>query len=248
MDTIPLWLPFVFFAIALVYATVGFGGGSSYLAALALLGLPHTMIPQVALVCNALVSAGGVWHFHRAGHVALPRVFPFVLASIPMAYLGGRIPVGPRLFAVLLGLSLLAAALRMMLTAPETSPRALGARRAWALGLPIGALLGLLAGLVGIGGGVFLAPLLVLTRWSDAKGAAGAAAVFILVNSIAGLAGQFTKGVFVDATLVPLALAVVLGGQVGSRLGSRRLPVPHVRKLLSALVLIVSLRTLWGAF
>jgi uncharacterized membrane protein YfcA len=110
----------------------------------------------------------------------------------------------------------------------------------------VGGALGFLAGLVGIGGGIFLAPVLILTGWTDARGAAATSAVFILLNSAAGLGGQLARGVFLDATIVPLALAVFLGGQVGSRLGSYHLPLAGVRRLLAALILFVSVRILWG--
>ena len=247
MESIPLWLPALFFLIAAFYATVGFGGGSSYLAALSLIGLSYQTIPQTALVCNLIVSGGGVWHFHRAGHLRWKRMIPFVVLSVPMAYLGGRAPVSRELFLLLLGGSLFVAGMRMFLPVPRAGVFAsMSTRGAWLVGVPVGAALGFLAGIVGIGGGIFLAPVLILTRWTDARGAAATAAVFILVNSGAGLAGQLSKGIFLDQMILPLALAVLLGGQIGSRLGSYRLPIEGVRRLLAALILFVSARILWG--
>lgn len=248
MDTIPLWLPFVFFLVAAVYSTVGFGGGSSYLAILALIGLSHVVIPQAALVCNLVVATGGVWHFHKQGHLDFRRVLPFVVLSIPMAFLGGTVPIERQLFMLLLGGSLFFAAVRMVL--PENRVGAftnLSVRATWIVGMLMGAALGFLSGVVGIGGGIFLAPVLIISGWGNARQTAGAAALFILVNSAAGLAGQVSKGVHMDMMLIPLVVAVLVGGQIGSRLGSHRLSVARVRHLLAALILFVSLRIVWGA-
>ena len=248
MESLPIYLPVLFFVIALFYASVGFGGGSSYLAVLALLGWSHTLIPQTALVCNLIVAGGGVWHFHRGGHLQIRKVLPFIALSIPMAYLGGRLPVGRQLFFVLLGASLLVAGARMFLPAgAAVVARELSGRKAWLVGAPIGAVLGLLSGLVGIGGGVFLAPVLILAGWTNARGAAAAAALFIIVNSGAGLVGQFSKGVFINHMVIPLALAVLLGGQIGARLGAYRLPVNVVRRLLATLIILISFRIMWSA-
>lgn len=248
MDSLPLWLPLLFFVIAVVYSTVGFAGGSSYLAALALIGLPHQGIPQVALVCNLIVSAGGVWHFQRGKHLDLFRTLPFLVLSVPMAFLGGRVPIGERLFTILLGGSLCVAGARMLISDRRfTRTRVVTRAMAWAIGLPVGAALGFLAGLVGIGGGIFLAPVLLLSGWANAKQTAAAASVFILVNSAAGLGGQFTKGIYVDAMVIRLALAAWLGGQVGSRVGSYHLPLLGVRRLLASLILVVSIQLIWRA-
>ncbi len=244
-ESLPLWVPVIFFAIAAVYAMAGLGGGSSYVAALAVLGLPFGAIPQVALACNALVTAGGVWHFGRAGRVPWKLCLPFVVASVPAAYLGGRVPIGPRPFALVLGLALLAAAARM-LTAPAVREiRPVTLRSAWLIGVPVGAVLGLLSGLVGIGGGVFLAGVFLLARWSDARATAGALAVFTFANSVAGLTGHIHKGLMIGAGAVPLMLAAVIGGQLGSRLGARGLPLARLRQVLAVLMMIVALDLLW---
>jgi uncharacterized membrane protein YfcA len=248
METLPFWLPLLFFLIATFYATVGFGGGSSYLAVLALIGLPYTTIPQTALVCNLVVSGGGVWHFHRGRHLEWRRVLPLVALSVPMAYLGGRIPIGKQVFLLLLGVSLFVAGTRMFLPLKRRGLLSSTSTRAvWLVGLPLGAALGFLAGIVGIGGGIFLAPLLILTGWGDARATAAASSVFILVNSAAGLTGQLAKGVYLDAMILPLVLAVFLGGQIGSRLGSYQLGVVRVQRLIGALILLVSVRVLLGA-
>jgi len=246
VDPFFLWIVVAFFAAAIVYSMVGFGGGSAYLAILALAGVPYQSIPQIGLVCNLVVSAGGVWHFWRGGHLRMSTVMPFVVFSVPMAFVGGSIAVSDELFVVLLAGALFAAGARMFISDRASSAKIASTRYAWWLGAPIGALLGLLAGIVGIGGGIFLAPVLLLSGWATAKQAAAAASVFIFVNSAAGLAGQFSKGFHVDATLIPLVIAAWLGGQIGSRAGAYRISSLGIRRLLAALVVLVSLRLIWG--
>jgi uncharacterized membrane protein YfcA len=244
-----LWLPFAFLAVALVYAMVGFGGGSSYLAVLALTSMPYQSIPQIALLCNVIVTIGGVWHFHRGGHFDFKKIAPFFVLSIPMAYVGGRIAIGQQLFTLLLGISLIAAGARAFFPNGRRDQEAsVATARVWGVGLPIGAGLGFLAGLVGIGGGVFLAPVLLLTGWFGAKQVAAAASLFILVNSVAGLTGQLVKGAHIGWSIIPLALAVFVGGQVGSRLGAYRLPGRGIQRMLAALILAVGLRLIWRLF
>ena len=224
---------------------VGFGGGSSYLAVLVLLGLPHQQIPPLALICNLIVTIGGFWNFYRAGHFRLGKVLPFVVLSIPMAYWGGTFLIGKKLFSLLLGVSLMAVAVRMILGGKEFQiTREASSKQAWIFGLPVGALLGFLSGLIGIGGGIFLSPLLLLMRWVNAKESAAAASFFIVVNSFAGLIGHWQKGVFQLDGLLPLGIAVFLGGQIGSRLGAYRLPQVSLQRVLAGLVFYVSARLL----
>lgn len=245
---LPVWVPIAFFIIALFYAMVGFGGGSSYLAILVLAGLAYQEIPSVALLCNIIVAAGGCWHFYRAGHFRWRIILPFVVLSIPMAYLGGQLLIEEKLFCLLLGFSLLCVVIRMLLPDKmfeEVKP--IRTAHAWLVGIPLGAGLGFLSGLVGIGGGIFLSPLLLFLRWVRVKQAAAAASFFILVNSLSGLAGQLHKGFFNLDILLPLALAVFVGGQIGSRLGATHVPAIVLRKALAMLILCASGRLLWGA-
>ncbi len=227
---------------------VGFGGGSSYLAVLVLAGLPYQSIPATALVCNLIVTAGGSWHFYRAGHFKLKNVIPFIVLSVPMAYVGGGIAIGKDLFCFLLGISLLAVAIRMFLPAERVEhANNISWKQAWLIGLPLGAVLGLLAGLVGIGGGIFLSPLLLLMRWVNVKAAAASASFFILVNSLSGLVGQFAKGPSHLGWILPLGLAVFLGGQIGSRMGAYRIPKMRLQQLLAGLVLYIAVKLLMEA-
>lgn len=245
IETLAGWLCLAFFGVAFLYSMVGFGGGSSYLAILVLAGLPYQSIPATALVCNLIVTSGGCWHFYRAGHFKLKNVLPFIVLSIPMAYVGGSVPIGKNLFCFLLGISLLAVAVRMFLPAERfESAKDISWKQAWLIGLPLGAVLGLLAGLVGIGGGIFLSPLLLLVRWVNVKEAAASASFFIFVNSLSGLAGQMQKGTAHLVWILPLGLAVFLGGQIGSRMGAYQIPKVRLQQLLAGLVLYVAVKLL----
>lgn len=239
----------LFFVTALLYSTVGFGGGSTYLALLALFSFPYVMIPKVALICNIVVVAGGCYFFIRAGHLSLRKILPFLVTSIPAAYFAGSIPVERTLFLWLLSLSLAVAGTRMLIADKSFQIRTdVTWRKAWLLGLPIGAGLGALSGLVGIGGGIFLAPVLFLLGWAHAKEVAASASLFILVNSIAGLLGQLSKGGWVVEfnILLPLLMAVFIGGQIGSRLGSGMVTPVALQRITAVLILFVSGRILWG--
>lgn len=236
----------LFFVTALVYSMAGLAGGSTYLALLALFGVPYGWIPRVALTCNLVVSAGGSLHFSK--HLSLKKVLPFIVTSIPMAFLGGSVPIGKKLFTILLGLSLLVAAVRLLISEQTFVRRDVTWKESWLLGLPTGAVLGFFCGLVGIGGGIFLSPILLLWGSADSKQAAAAASLFILVNSLAGLAGQLSKGAWEVPVVIfaPLLIAAFLGGQIGSRLGSQKISRFVLQKITAALILLVSGRLLWG--
>ncbi|MBI2501585.1 MAG: sulfite exporter TauE/SafE family protein [Deltaproteobacteria bacterium] len=250
MDSLWALVP-LFFATAFIYSMAGFGGGSTYLALLVLFSLPHIMIPKVALLCNLVVVTGGSYFFIKEGHFSFKKTVPFIVASIPAAYWGGTVLVQKEMFQLLLGFSLLAAALRMFLSESAFTIRSnVSWKSSWLIGLPLGFLLGGLAGLVGIGGGIFLSPILYFLGWTNAKQTAASSSVFILVNSVSGLIGQFAKEATVPPLelLLPLALAVLVGGAIGSRLGSQRLPKLILQRVTSALIFWVSLRLLHQGF
>lgn len=244
-------LALLFAGTALVYASAGFGGGSAYLALLTLAGVPLADVAPVALVCNIIVVAGGSWQFVRAGHLRLRLFIPFVLTSLPAAYLGGYFRLEMEALGVLTGLALGGAAALLVLrdahgrVAPVALPRA---SLLWPVGIGVGALLGGLSGMIGIGGGIFLAPVLHLLRWGTAQEVAAVASVFILANSVAGLLGQASASM--EAVSVwaysPLFVAVLAGGQVGSRIGAWRLPARTVRRVTATIVLIAALNLLWS--
>lgn len=243
------WLPLGFFATALLYASVGFGGGSTYNALLSLVGFDYRLLPVVSLVCNIVVVAGSTIRFARSGVVEWRRALLLSLIAAPLAMLGGLTPIKQATFLFLLGLSLVMAGLALFLPrSPDLDARPTPAARFMPLAV---APLGYLAGLVGIGGGIFLAPLLHLTRWAGARQIAATTSLFILINSISGLAGQLLKNGperFGEALTgaLPLVAAVVLGGQLGSFLALRWLPERVIRWLTAALTIWAGSRLLIG--
>ena len=269
-----VWLTPAFFATALLYASVGFGGGSTYNALLALAGVDYRVLPAVALTCNILVVIGGTWRFHRAGLMPWKRALPLVVISAPFAWAGGLTPIKETHFLALLAASLLVAGVALLFQreVPVPSPLRLDQPQADQVSLPsrlreglgeglidrkatladllTGAGVGYLAGLVGIGGGIFLAPYLHVTRWAGSKAIAATASLFILVNSIAGLGGQLLKlgsaGALPDvAAYWPLALAVTIGGQIGSFAGTKVLSPTLVKRATGVLILYVAGQLVW---
>jgi uncharacterized protein len=243
-----LVLILAFAVTAALYASVGFAGGSTYNALLALAGVDYRVFPLVALACNLIVATGATIRFARAGLVPWRRLLPLLALSMPAAWIGGMLPVSKQVFLLMLGCSLLVAAV-LLIVQPEREGEP---RWPW-LGPAIAAPIGLLSGIVGIGGGIFLAPILHLIGWNRAKRVAAAASVFILANSIAGIGGQLTK--IADRPEVldgavgywPLGLAVLIGGQIGSRIGVEILPAVWLRRLTAMLILYVAVRLLLQA-
>ena len=240
-----------FFVTALLYAAIGFGGGSTYNALLVLAETDYRILPSIALICNLIVVSGGAYRFARAGHVDLKRIMPWIVTSVPAAWLGGYLKISEALFVGLLGFSLLAAGLRMLW--PERNGRDVSksaTNRVWFLPPVIGAALGVPAGLVGIGGGIFLAPVLYFLRWDNPRKIAATCSVFILVNSLAGLAGQMMKLNGIDM-LGHISIywmvfpAVLIGGQIGSYMGAKRLNPNTLRFLTALLILYVAVRLIW---
>ena len=250
MLELPFWLPIAFFLIALVYSMVGFAGGSSYLAILILAGLPYKQVPPIALTCNLIVSCSAFWHFYKGGYFNFKSVLPFIVLSIPMAFLGGKMAIDKELFYLLLGFSLLVAGVRLLMPDKKFEDHCfVSLKERWFVGAPLGAGLGFLSGLVGIGGGIFLSPLLLLMRWVNAKEAAAAASFFILVNSLSGLLGQAQKATIIaPQSFIFLGFAVLLGGQIGARIGSYRLPRLGLQRITALLILYVSINLITKAF
>jgi len=237
----------IFFFIALVYSSVGFGGGSSYLAILALFDVNYLLTRSTALLCNIAVVSGSVYIFHKKGHLDLKKTLPLVTASVPLAFAGGYLPLRENTFFVLLGLTLLVAGILTWLRPKiEKSAQNAQTRKSGFRSSAIGGGIGLLSGMVGIGGGIFLAPVLYLTRWARPKTIAATSSLFILVNSIAGLGGQVAKPEFeMDMKFVlPLLICVILGGQAGVRIAANRLPALWVRRATALLILYVAVRLL----
>jgi uncharacterized protein len=247
------WLAAAFLATALLYASVGFGGGSTYTALLTLAGTDFKVLPLISLVCNIIVVTGGAVRYVRAGQVDWSRVLPLVLVSAPFAWLGGLTPIKQETFTLVLAISLLVAGLLLLFQREPNDNEVPNRAKASGFDLFAGGGAGYLAGLVGIGGGIFLAPILHLTRWGSARGIAATACLFILINSIAGLAGQLMKlgvgsGVGVFTQYWPLAVAVLVGGQIGSFASVKLFPQSVVRRLTGVLILYVAGQLLWRLF
>ena len=232
---------------ALLYAAVGFGGGSTYTALLLLGGVAVGLVPAISLACNVVVVTGGTIRFARAGVMPWAKALPLIVVAAPLAFLGGLTPVKQGVLVILLGVSLLASAIALLFQPQTAKPVELSSK----LLLPIAAAIGYLAGVVGIGGGIFLAPILHLIRWAEARSVAATASLFILVNSLFGLTGQLIKGKgaeMIDAVAGHWALlvAVLIGGAVGTQLAVKTGPATLIRRLTALLVGFVALRLLFG--
>lgn len=247
-----IYLALAFLLVAFLYASVGFGGGSTYTALLIESGLDWELVPPVSLMCNIVVVAGGVYHFARAGHVDMRFAAPLIISSVPAAFVGGYLKLSEAAFLLVLGCALLVAGALLALDRSFRKEGAAAARKTTGSRLALGAVLGGLAGVTGIGGGVYLAPVLHLFRLAPARTVAATCSLFILVNSLSGLAGQVSKlGPAAEPLLrgsyLALPLAVLLGGQLGSRAAARWLPVSPIRRLTGAVIVLVALRLLWQA-
>jgi uncharacterized membrane protein YfcA len=228
--------------IAFLYSSVGHAGASGYIATMTLFGLAATVIRPTALVLNILVATIGSFQFWRAGHFSWKLFWPFALLSVPAAYLGGYIQPSASILRILIGLVLLFSAARLIFrrgdpaeTVAPSKPTAVG----------VGAGLGLLSGLTGTGGGIFLTPLLLFCRWAHIRQAAAVSAVFILVNSIGGLVGYFTAVHSLPVLGLYLAIPAIIGGTIGSHLGSRRLPVRAISILLAIVLAIAGTKLIF---
>jgi uncharacterized protein len=240
------WLAGLFALVALVYASVGFGGGSTYSALLALSDTDYRLIPVIALLCNIIVVTGGTIRFVRAGLIDWRQVLPLVAVSAPLAFLGGLVPLKQSVFYLLLGSGLLLSSLVLFVRVETFATK----RLPQPVLLVISGAVGLLAGLSGIGGGIFMSPVLHLIRWADAKRIAAFASLYILINSITGIAGQFVKAgpvslISAATDYWPLMLAVLVGGQIGSMLGLKLLSPAWLRRMTALLVGYVAIRLLW---
>ncbi|MBI2872156.1 MAG: sulfite exporter TauE/SafE family protein [Chloroflexi bacterium] len=225
--------------VAFLYSSVGHGGASGYLAVMSLLltTLAPRQMSTTALILNLLVAGLAGLAYWRAGHFRARLLLPFLIASIPTAFLGGRLHVPATTYGFVLAGALVFAAVRLSLPSPAST----GARRPVPLGLAllIGAAIGLLSGIVGVGGGIFLSPLLVLFRWADPKQTAASSAGFIWINSVSGLLGRLSAGTFATGPLAIMVAPAFLGGLLGSQLGARRFSGLTIRRTL-AIVLVIA--------
>jgi len=256
----------LFFLISLIYSSVGFGGGSSYAATLALFAIPYIFIPQTALICNIIVVTGGTIIFLRKGYLKILTVLPFIIGSIPMAFIGGMIPVQKNIYLTILAVILLISGIKIIFSEKfeqlwtkwiskkyESTRNFIifdtGKIPFWS-GIFLGMVVGLISGIVGIGGGILLSPVLHLMKWEKPKVISSISSFFILVNSISGLLGQLYKSGFTlnfEFIYIP-AIAVFLGGQIGSRLGAVTFSDITIQRATAILLLFVSIRILWEIY
>src|SRR5437867_5617501 len=241
----------LFFAISFIYSSVGFGGGSSYIAILVLFGISLFAVPPIAQILNIIVAGMAMISFAKAKHLSLKFAFPF-LSSIPFAFFAGTVTLPEDHLALIFVAALFAASAALLLSgikgkiqrSPENKRMRSGlhgTRKIALIGIPAGAILGVFAGLVGIGGGIWLSPLLILTGMADPKRAAATSSVFIVANSVSGFLGQSVSKPVDFSFLLPLTLVVLAGGLIGSRLGALRLDHDKIRIIVGAIVALAGI-------
>jgi len=232
-----------FFFIALLYSTVGHAGASGYLATMALLSFPPAMMRPAALALNIIVALVTSIRFYQTGHFSWRLFRPFALSSVPMAYLGGSLTVHAAIYKVLVGIALLFAAIYLLVRTRATSDGTEGVKQpGTTASLATGAIIGFLSGLTGVGGGIFLSPVLLILNWAGLRKAAAVSAAFILLNSLSGLAGYLHKGGALPQNLGLWSVAVISGGFIGSTLGATRINSPVLRALVGVILVIAGVK------
>jgi len=248
-----IYLISAFLITAFLYASVGFGGGSTYNALLILYNVDYLLIPKIALTCNLIVVIGGTIRYQLNNLIPWKKVLPLIIFSAPFAWIGGRLPIDKELFLAILGTSLLISGILLLIRKEEIEnfSKSVNSKIGIFLYSIMSVLIGLISGLVGIGGGIFLSPILHLTKTIPSMNIAAISSVFIFVNSIAGLSGQFMKNN--NTNLINefvgyywLFFAVLIGGSIGTYLGIKTFHPKIVRRLTAILVIYVSLRILLG--
>ena len=244
-------LAILFLATAILYSSVGFGGGSTYLALLLIGGVPYFIFPIIALSCNIIVVSGNCFNYIRAGNLNFKLLIPYLIGSIPLAFIGGSLPIEKRLFEILLFLVLSAAGILLLLKFKSYDDKEENYRKIpIPVSILIGGVLGFISGIVGIGGGIFLSPILFLIRAGKPKHIVTTASLFILINSVSGIIGQLTKNSVL--TEIPnywyLLVAVLIGGQIGNFLNLKVFPTRILVLITSCLVLFVAIRMAYKLF
>ena len=244
-------LAILFFVTSIVYASVGFGGGSTYLALLLIWGIPYSIFPLIALSCNIIVVSGNCFNYIRYGNLNLKLLIPYLAGSIPLAFIGGSLTVEKQLFEILLFLVLLIAGIFLLINFKSYDDNEENYRKIpFIISIFIGGILGFISGVVGIGGGIFLSPILFLIRAARPKHIVTAASLFILINSVSGIVGQFTKNSVLTEiqNYWPLLIVVLIGGQLGNFLNLKVFPTRILALVTSGLVLFVAVRMSFKLF
>ena len=238
-------LSFLFLLTATLYSSVGFGGGSTYLALLLIWDVPYLIFPVIALFCNIIVVSGNCINYIKAGNINLKILTPYLISSVPLAFIGGSISIDKNFFEILLFIILALAGIMLLLKFKSFDKKIESYNKIPKIvAILIGGTIGFISGVVGIGGGIFLSPILLLVRVDSAKNIATAASLFILINSISGLTGQFTKTSVINEVYSywPLFLFVLLGGLLGNYLNLKIFPTRILALVTSALVIFVAIR------
>ena len=238
-------LSFLFLLTATLYSSVGFGGGSTYLALLLIWDVPYLIFPVIALFCNIIVVSGNCINYIKAGNINLKILTPYLISSVPLAFIGGSISIDKNFFEILLFIILALAGIMLLLKFKSFDKKIEAYNKIPKIvAILIGGTIGFISGVVGIGGGIFLSPILLLVRVDSAKNIATAASLFILINSISGLTGQFTKASVINEVYSywPLFLFVLLGGLLGNYLNLRIFPTRILALVTSVLVIFVAIR------
>jgi len=238
-------LAILFLVTAILYSSVGFGGGSTYLALLLIWGVPYFIFPVIALSCNIIVVSGNCFNYIRTGNLNLKLLLPYLIGSIPLAFIGGSLPIEKRLFEILLFLVLTTAGALLLLNFKSYDDKEENyIKIPIPVSILIGGVLGFISGVVGIGGGIFLSPILFLIRAGRPKHIVTTASLFILINSVSGIIGQLTKNAVINE--IPnywyLLVAVLIGGQLGNFLNLRIFPTRILALVTAILVIFVAVR------
>lgn len=227
----------LFFLVAFLYASVGHGGASGYLAIMALLGFSAAVMKPTALLLNVLVSLIAFISFYRAKHFRSSLLWPLIAASIPFAYIGSVMPVSELVYKKILGVVLLLSIIRLVMNPAE---KPITANPKWYVLFGIGAAIGLVSGMIGMGGGILLSPLLLLFNWSNQKQTAAISAIFIFLNSIAGIVGQLQKGFPLSGQIVSVVCVVLAGGWLGAYIGAEKLKSQNMKYILAAVLILAA--------
>ena len=235
--------------VAAAYAAVGLGGGTGYLAVMTLFGVDTETMPSTALALNIVVTSAALLRFGIAGRLRIGLLAPFLIAAIPAAFVGGLIDAPRRIFLIVLALGLAAAATAMLKTATSPGdPVAPSTARLWAVAIPSGIAIGLASGFLGIGGGIFLGPLILLLGWAGPREVAAINSATVLILSIAGLAAHGLRGSVDLHIALPLGVAVLIGGLAGAHLAESKLSSTALKRLFAVIVLIAAIRAAFSAF
>ena len=244
-------LSILFFVTAILYSSVGFGGGSTYLALLLIWGIPYSIFPIIALSCNIIVVSGNCFNYIRTGNLNLKLLIPYLAGSIPLAFIGGFLPIEKEFFEILLFVVLTVAGLLLLFKFKSYDDKEETYRKIpIIISILIGGILGFISGIVGIGGGIFLSPILFLLRVGKPKHIVTTASLFILINSMSGIIGQLTKNSILNEiqNYWFLLLTVLIGGQVGNFLNLKIFPTRILALVTSGLVLFVAVRVAYKLF